>query len=200
MTLKRFFCLQIRVQLSFFTLSVSLQCIMGLAVLSMLVLSLMTSSWCGGVGVASPGKPRQLCFVPGDGESDVFMCLAGDAVSCPLQCVCETRPWYTPQSVYHQARTVDCNELHLQRVPANVSVDTQVLRVSEWRTCWTGTRSTMCPCKCPQVLLLQSNNISSITSELQNLRNLTELDLSQNHLTQVPHPLSSTVLFTWCPC
>lgn len=45
---------------------------------------------------------------------------------CPLQCVCETRPWYTPQSVYHQARTVDCNELHLQRVPANVSSDTQV--------------------------------------------------------------------------
>lgn len=36
-----------------------------------------------------------------------------------------------------------------------------------------------------QVLLLQSNNISSITAELQSLRNLTELDLSQNHFTQV---------------
>lgn len=36
-----------------------------------------------------------------------------------------------------------------------------------------------------QVLLLQSNNISSITSELQSLSNLTELDLSQNHFTQV---------------
>lgn len=36
-----------------------------------------------------------------------------------------------------------------------------------------------------QVLLLQSNNISSITSELQSLTNLTELDLSQNHFTQV---------------
>uniref|UniRef100_A0A3Q4GZC2 Si:ch211-180f4.1 n=1 Tax=Neolamprologus brichardi TaxID=32507 RepID=A0A3Q4GZC2_NEOBR len=82
------------------------------------------------------------------------------AVLCPLQCVCETRPWYTPQSVHHQARTVDCNELHLQRVPANISADTQVL-------------------------LLQSNNISSITTELQSLTNLTELDLSQNHFTQV---------------
>lgn len=82
------------------------------------------------------------------------------AVLCPLQCVCETRPWYTPQSVFHQAKTVDCNELHLQRVPANVSVDTQVL-------------------------LLQSNNISSISFELQSLTNLTELDLSQNHITQV---------------
>uniref|UniRef100_A0A668U823 Ig-like domain-containing protein n=1 Tax=Oreochromis aureus TaxID=47969 RepID=A0A668U823_OREAU len=82
------------------------------------------------------------------------------AVLCPLQCVCETRPWYTPQSVHHQARTVDCNELHLQRIPANISADTQVL-------------------------LLQSNNISSITSELQSLTNLTELDLSQNHFTQV---------------
>ncbi|XP_053174081.1 leucine-rich repeat neuronal protein 1 [Scomber japonicus] len=82
------------------------------------------------------------------------------AVLCPLQCVCETRPWYTPQSVYHQARTVDCNELHLQRVPANISAHTQVL-------------------------LLQSNNISSITTELLSLTNLTELDLSQNHFKQV---------------
>ncbi|XP_070823996.1 leucine-rich repeat neuronal protein 1 [Chaetodon trifascialis] len=110
---------------------------MGFAVLSLL-LSLMTSSVWAGVGGASQGG----------------------AVLCPLQCVCETRPWYTPQSVYHQARTVDCNELHLHRVPANVSSDTQVL-------------------------LLQSNNISSITSELQRLTNLTELDLSQNHFTQV---------------
>ncbi|XP_056278158.1 leucine-rich repeat neuronal protein 1 isoform X2 [Pseudoliparis swirei] len=84
----------------------------------------------------------------------------GGAVPCPLQCVCETRPWYTPQSVFHQARTVDCNELHLHRLPAGVSADTQVL-------------------------LLQSNNISNIDSELQSLKNLTELDLSQNHFTQV---------------
>ncbi|XP_051282745.1 leucine-rich repeat neuronal protein 1 isoform X2 [Dicentrarchus labrax] len=113
------------------------KCTMGFAVLFTL-LSLVTSSVCAGVGGASQGG----------------------AVLCPLQCVCETRPWYTPQSVYHQARTVDCNELHLQRVPANVSSDTQVL-------------------------LLQSNNISSITTELQSLTNLTELDLSQNHFTQV---------------
>ncbi|XP_028849400.1 leucine-rich repeat neuronal protein 1 [Denticeps clupeoides] len=79
---------------------------------------------------------------------------------CPAQCVCETRPWYTPQSVYHQAKTVDCNELHLSGVPWNISGDTQVL-------------------------LLQSNNISSVTLELQNLVNLTELDLSQNHFMQI---------------
>ncbi|XP_027007120.1 leucine-rich repeat neuronal protein 1 [Tachysurus fulvidraco] len=79
---------------------------------------------------------------------------------CPAQCVCETRPWYTPQSVYHQAKTVDCNELHLSTIPRNISSDTQVL-------------------------LLQSNNISVVTSELQTLVNLTELDLSQNHFTQI---------------
>ncbi|KAM3617090.1 uncharacterized protein V6R79_002115 [Siganus canaliculatus] len=107
-------------------------------VLATALLFLVMSSVCAGVGVAD----------------------AGGAVLCPLQCVCETRPWYTPQSVYHQAKTVDCNELHLHRVPANVSSDTQVL-------------------------LLQSNNISSITTELQSLTNLTELDLSQNHFTQV---------------
>ncbi|XP_012681554.1 leucine-rich repeat neuronal protein 1 [Clupea harengus] len=79
---------------------------------------------------------------------------------CPAQCVCETRPWYTPQSVYHQAKTVDCNELHLSHVPWNISGDTQVL-------------------------LLQSNNISSVSQELQRLVNLTELDLSQNHFTRI---------------
>ncbi|XP_067095197.1 leucine-rich repeat neuronal protein 1 [Osmerus mordax] len=79
---------------------------------------------------------------------------------CPGQCVCETRPWYTPQSVYHQAKTVDCNELHLRGVPWNISADTQVL-------------------------LLQSNNISLVSVELQGLANLTELDLSQNHFNQI---------------
>ncbi|KAM4737534.1 leucine-rich repeat neuronal protein 1 [Anableps anableps] len=111
---------------------------MGSVVLPVLLLCLLTSSACAGVGVASPGG----------------------AVSCPLQCVCETRPWYTSQSVFHQARTVDCNELHLHAVPANISTDTQVL-------------------------LLQSNNISSITTELQTMSDLTELDLSQNRFAQV---------------
>ncbi|KAK5924341.1 hypothetical protein CgunFtcFv8_001215 [Champsocephalus gunnari] len=111
---------------------------MGFAVLLTLLVSLVTSSVCDEEGGASQGG----------------------AVLCPLQCVCETRPWYTPQSVYHQAKTVDCNELHLHRIPANVSADTQVM-------------------------LLQSNNISTITTELQSLYNLTELDLSQNHFTQV---------------
>ncbi|XP_030589060.1 leucine-rich repeat neuronal protein 1 isoform X2 [Archocentrus centrarchus] len=111
---------------------------MGSAVLPVLLLSLVTASVCAEMSGTSQGG----------------------AVLCPLQCVCETRPWYTPQSLHHQAQTVDCNELHLQRVPANVSADTQVL-------------------------LLQSNNISSITTELQSLTNLTELDLSQNHFTQV---------------
>ncbi|KAG7224379.1 hypothetical protein INR49_004721 [Caranx melampygus] len=94
---------------------------MGCAVLSVLLLCFMTSSVCAGLGTTSQVG----------------------AVLCPLQCVCETRPWYTSQSMYHQAKTVDCNELHLQRVPANISSDTQ------------------------------------------SLTNLTELDLSQNHFTQV---------------
>ncbi|XP_029467722.1 leucine-rich repeat neuronal protein 1-like [Rhinatrema bivittatum] len=80
--------------------------------------------------------------------------------SCPPQCVCETRPWFTPQSVYHEAKTVDCNDLLLTNVPANLSADTQVL-------------------------LLQSNKISRVSSELQSLDNLTELDLSQNHFASI---------------
>ncbi|XP_066468831.1 leucine-rich repeat neuronal protein 1-like [Tiliqua scincoides] len=80
--------------------------------------------------------------------------------TCPPQCVCETRPWFTPQSVYHEARTVDCNDLLLTRVPGNLSSDTQVL-------------------------LLQSNKISRVNGELQHLSNLTELDLSQNHFSRI---------------
>ncbi|XP_078144176.1 leucine-rich repeat neuronal protein 1 [Centroberyx gerrardi] len=129
-------------------LSAPPRCIMGSAVLFVLLLSLMTSSACVCVCVC-------VCVCAG--------------VLCPLQCVCETRPWYTPQSVFHQAKTIDCNELHLHSVPGNMSADTQVL-------------------------LLQSNNISSITTELQSLNNLTELDLSQNHFTQSRLHLNSNRL------
>ncbi|CAI9572713.1 unnamed protein product [Staurois parvus] len=79
---------------------------------------------------------------------------------CPPQCVCETRPWFTPQSVYHEAKTVDCNDLLLTHIPENLSMDTQVL-------------------------LLQSNKISHMGWELQDLVNLTELDLSQNHFQSI---------------
>ncbi|KAJ3583211.1 hypothetical protein NHX12_034182 [Muraenolepis orangiensis] len=115
-----------------------------------------------------------------------FLCARGDesipggAVDCPAQCVCETRPWYTPQSIYHQARTVDCNELRLLRVPPTIAPDTQVHHPTHRYT----TRRTGTPPDA-QVLLLQSNNISLIGTELQDLTNLTELDLSQNHFTQV---------------
>nr|AAI70325.1 Neuronal leucine-rich repeat protein 6 [Xenopus laevis] len=87
----------------------------------------------------------------------VFFCSLG---GCPPQCVCETRPWFTPQSVYHEAKTVDCNDLLLTHIPENLSSDIQVL-------------------------LLQSNKISHLAWELQELSNLTELDLSQNHFQSI---------------
>ncbi|XP_007566133.1 leucine-rich repeat neuronal protein 1-like [Poecilia formosa] len=79
---------------------------------------------------------------------------------CPRLCVCEIRPWFTPQSTYKEATTVDCNDLRLTHIPSNLSADTQVL-------------------------LLQSNVISRTSGELQVLVNLTELDLSQNNFTNV---------------
>ncbi|CDQ78098.1 unnamed protein product [Oncorhynchus mykiss] len=93
----------------------------------------------------------------------VISCQSSEASSpCPAQCVCETRPWYTPQSVYHQAKTVDCNELHLSGVPWNISGDTQVL-------------------------LLQSNNISSVSVELQSLDldSLEELYINHNQISSI---------------
>ncbi|NP_001079994.1 leucine rich repeat neuronal 1 L homeolog precursor [Xenopus laevis] len=82
------------------------------------------------------------------------------ANECPQLCVCEIRPWFTPQSTYREATTVDCNDLRLTKIPANLSLDTQVL-------------------------LLQSNNIGKTNGELQRLVNLTELDLSQNNFTSI---------------
>ncbi|KAL7408369.1 hypothetical protein ABVT39_022343 [Epinephelus coioides] len=79
---------------------------------------------------------------------------------CPHLCVCEIRPWFTPQSTYKEATTVDCNDLRLTHIPTNLSTDTQVL-------------------------LLQSNAISHTSGELEALFNLTELDLSQNNFSTV---------------
>ena len=79
---------------------------------------------------------------------------------CPRLCVCEIRPWFTPQSTYKEATTVDCNDLRLTHIPINLSTDTEVL-------------------------LLQSNAISHTSGELDVLFNLTELDLSQNNFSTV---------------
>ncbi|KAG5274915.1 hypothetical protein AALO_G00141530 [Alosa alosa] len=95
-------------------------------------------------------------------------------VACPYQCVCQIKPWYSPQSVYKEAPTVDCNNLLLTSLPSSLPTDTQTLR-------------------------LQSNLISSLEqSELDGLANLTELDLSQNsfsttrqvRITELPSLLS----------
>ncbi|NXU50771.1 LRRN2 protein, partial [Turnix velox] len=82
-------------------------------------------------------------------------------VRCPPRCVCQIRPWYTPRSVYREAATVDCNDLFISAVPQDLPEGTQTL-------------------------LLQSNNIAHLEqSELDYLRNLSELDLSQNSFTTV---------------
>nr|XP_009670549.1 PREDICTED: leucine-rich repeat neuronal protein 2 [Struthio camelus australis]XP_009670550.1 PREDICTED: leucine-rich repeat neuronal protein 2 [Struthio camelus australis]XP_009670551.1 PREDICTED: leucine-rich repeat neuronal protein 2 [Struthio camelus australis] len=82
-------------------------------------------------------------------------------VKCPLQCVCQIRPWYTPRSVYREAATVDCNDLFISAVPENLPEGTQTL-------------------------LLQSNNIARLEQrELDYLKNLSELDLSQNSFSDV---------------
>lgn len=80
--------------------------------------------------------------------------------ACPPLCVCEVRPWFTPQSTYREASTVDCNDLRLTRVPGDLPSDTQVL-------------------------LLQSNGIARAAGELQRLSNLTELDVSQNNFSSI---------------
>ncbi|NXQ26516.1 LRRN2 protein, partial [Alaudala cheleensis] len=82
-------------------------------------------------------------------------------VACPPRCLCQVRPWYTPRSAYREAATVDCNDLFITSVPAELPEGTQTL-------------------------LLQSNNIARLEQgELGYLRNLSELDLSQNSFSDV---------------
>ncbi|XP_022600570.1 leucine-rich repeat neuronal protein 2-like [Seriola dumerili] len=82
-------------------------------------------------------------------------------VSCPVRCVCQIKPWFSPDSVYHEAPTVDCNDLLLTKLPFPIPPDTHTLR-------------------------LQSNLLSELnTVALHGLPNLTDLDLSQNRFSRV---------------
>lgn len=82
-------------------------------------------------------------------------------VTCPTRCVCQIKPWFSPDSVYHEAPTVDCNNLLLTKLPLPIPLNTHTLR-------------------------LQSNLLSALdTAVLHELPNLTDLDLSQNRFGRV---------------
>ncbi|XP_061642196.1 LOW QUALITY PROTEIN: leucine-rich repeat neuronal protein 2-like [Phyllopteryx taeniolatus] len=78
-------------------------------------------------------------------------------VPCPGRCVCHIKPWFSADSVYHEAPTVDCNDLLLTALPWPLPLSTHTLH-------------------------LQGNNLSQMdVAVLHGLPNLTDLDLSQNH-------------------
>ncbi|XP_077430203.1 leucine-rich repeat neuronal protein 2-like [Vanacampus margaritifer] len=82
-------------------------------------------------------------------------------VPCPGRCVCHIKPWFSPDSVYHEAPTVDCNDLLLAGLPRPLPLNTHTLH-------------------------LQGNNLSEMdAAALHGLPNLTDLDLSQNHFSCV---------------
>nr|XP_057910460.1 leucine-rich repeat neuronal protein 2 [Doryrhamphus excisus]XP_057910461.1 leucine-rich repeat neuronal protein 2 [Doryrhamphus excisus] len=82
-------------------------------------------------------------------------------VPCPEKCVCHIKPWFSPDSVYHEAPTVDCNDQLLTSPPCLLPLNTHTLH-------------------------LQGNNLSVLdAAALHGLPNLTDLDLSQNHFNCV---------------
>lgn len=82
-------------------------------------------------------------------------------VFCPSRCVCQIKPWFSFDSVYHEAPTVDCNDLLLTRLPSPIPITTHTLR-------------------------LQSNLLSELDATvLRGLPNLTDLDVSQNRFSHV---------------
>ncbi|XP_061910949.1 leucine-rich repeat neuronal protein 2-like [Entelurus aequoreus] len=101
----------------------------------------------------------------------VVVCLLGAVVSlpqalpwhvpCPGRCVCHIKPWFSPDSVYHEAPTVDCNDQLQTSLPWPLPLNTHTLH-------------------------LQGNNLSQLdVAALHRLPNLTDLDLSQNHFSCV---------------
>lgn len=91
-------------------------------------------------------------------------------VSCPVRCVCQIKPWFSPDSAYHEAPTVDCNDLLLTKLPLPIPLNTHTLR-------------------------LQSNLLSELdTAVLHALPNLTDLDLSQNRFSHVKRITQSSSL------
>uniref|UniRef100_A0A3B5MLR4 Ig-like domain-containing protein n=1 Tax=Xiphophorus couchianus TaxID=32473 RepID=A0A3B5MLR4_9TELE len=83
------------------------------------------------------------------------------SVKMIILCVCQIKPWFSPDSVYHEAPTVDCNNLLLTKLPLPIPLNTHTLR-------------------------LQSNLLSVLdTAVLHGLPNLTDLDLSQNRFSRV---------------
>lgn len=93
-------------------------------------------------------------------------------VSCPVRCVCQIKPWFSPDSAYHEAPTVDCNDLLLTKLPSPIPLNTHTVR-------------------------LQSNLLSELdTAALHGLPNLTDLDLSQNRFSHVKKITSSSSLLS----
>ncbi|XP_056157766.1 leucine-rich repeat neuronal protein 2 [Lampris incognitus] len=82
-------------------------------------------------------------------------------VSCPVRCACQIKPWFSPDSAYHEAPTVDCNNLLLSQLPLPLPQNIHTLS-------------------------MQSNLLSALErTVLHGLPNLTELDLSQNRFRKV---------------
>ncbi|XP_066096060.1 leucine-rich repeat neuronal protein 3 [Saccopteryx bilineata] len=106
------------------------------------------------------GVPLRMHVLLGLAITTTLVQAAERKAGCPQLCTCETRPWFTPRSVYMDAATVDCNDLGLAHFPAGLPADTQIL-------------------------LLQTNDIATIEPSVDFPVNLTGLDLSQNNLSSV---------------
>ncbi|CAM2110034.1 unnamed protein product [Caretta caretta] len=116
-------------------------------------------------GPLAPGESPQWSEAGSATKVAVGNVVGGTLASCSPQCVCDTRPWLTPQSLARQAHAVDGNDRLLTRVPPALAPDTQVL-------------------------LRQSHEIARLPGTLQHLPNLTEPDLSRSRLASLPRLLT----------
>uniref|UniRef100_A0A674NPA9 G-protein coupled receptors family 1 profile domain-containing protein n=1 Tax=Takifugu rubripes TaxID=31033 RepID=A0A674NPA9_TAKRU len=117
------------------------------------------------------GAEMRSSTLPPPGET------SGDRGGCPGRCRCEA------VGLLHR---VDCSDLGLREVPANLSVFTSYLT--------TEPANNVCVCVLPDddiysfiSRMLQNNNLTSVPAEAFNdLQNLQSLRLDANHISDVP--------------
>ncbi|XP_053149271.1 leucine-rich repeat and transmembrane domain-containing protein 1 [Hemicordylus capensis] len=113
--------------------------------------------------------------------SSVFLLI--EVVSgCPLRCLC-----------HHYSKTVDCRNQGLVEVPSQLSVQTQILLLSNNRIQKIGQRA-FADALALKILDLSNNSISSLSpSPFQGLRHLQILNLTKNFIEYIDNKTFSSL-------
>uniref|UniRef100_A0A4W5K9N2 Leucine rich repeat neuronal 2 n=1 Tax=Hucho hucho TaxID=62062 RepID=A0A4W5K9N2_9TELE len=135
------------------------------------------------------------------------------SVYCPAGCVCQIKPWFSPQSLSCEVPTVDCNNLFLTQLPSPLPLNTHTLCLQSNLLSIPSLRSLLSlhmeenqlrslppasfsSLPALQELFLSHNQLASLApGAFSGLGSLLRLHLNNNHLTSI-----DPLWFTTLPC